>query len=320
MTLELIDVKEAADVADMTFLAGFDPAKYKSYLLRCDHLIETNPTVLGPQFVLTFSSDGTTFDDGSNYFSTIGYECNAFAPIDPPNDPTNPYRMYAAHYRLMSTGIFLGLDNPGMMSQGYSADLIVRSPGVVGGRNVDTVVDGLGSRGTSATDPMPFGHINFGRWTGALGSQVKGIRIFNNQQNFSGRVELWGYSSAASSASPLRSAYVTTSRDMALANGSIDVPVPFKPKSIRFQLFYNGMSATGDCDETGAGGCTFQVTKCPPASLIATSNPIVGASDAENYVLGTVTPTEAGFSIAFAKGGTGANPTGLLTIAATCLG
>jgi hypothetical protein len=319
MTKELIDFREGSNLADVTFTTGFDPAKYKRYELHLDNLVEMNPAVFGPQFVLTLSADGTTFDAGPNYHSSIGYSCNAYAPIDPPNDPTNPFRMYLAHYSKENAGIYISLDNAQNAYQGLSGKLTVRSPGVVAGLNVDTAIEGVLSRGIFTNNLMPFGHLVWGRWTGAVGSAVKGIRIKNNLQPMRGRVELWGVSETASVGGSIQVKKGTTFYDMAGAvPPPVSINVGFQPKKVEFRCWYNDKMGIGDCDQTGAGDCLFQYDDAGVHKANwASSNPIVGATTLGNWVLGSIAINPTGFTITYSKVGA---PTGGLSVGYTAVG
>lgn len=126
---------------------------------------------------------------------------------------------------------------------------------------------------------------------------------------------------AAGGGAALRSEYVTTSWNMENADGFVNVPVTFQPRAIEFFCTYNEMAGSGFCDWTGFGGCKFQVPGIPPQKPVVTwfdsTRPIGGALDQGNWTDATVTITPAGFTVTTLKRG---NPTGLLSIAAWCLG
>lgn len=302
MTLQLLSVDEGINLSSFDFLFPVvDPAKYKSYQLKL-YNVSNETLAIGPQISVQFSKDGTTFDEGFNYQSSMAFH---FVNQEP-NAPAHRFFVGSPHRR-----IFLAMDNAEDANYGFSGVFEIQSAGLIDTLPVHTTMKGLGQRSQG-----PFAHILHGNYVGALGQGIKGLRIEyspNAQgvtEKITGRAELWGYSEASVTPGSFQSEHFEISWLMESADSTIDIPLSFQPAALEFLIYYgNGLSATGFCDSTGPGHCGFDIA--PGNRQRANGHGIVGASSASDFSLATVTPISTGVRIVKAKSG---NPTGLLTV------
>lgn len=157
-----------------------DPSTCTSFKITMYGILNANYIDFGPQPMLQFSSNGTTFDiTAGNYFSCVfAWGANDLM--------TGPLCYEGAPH----VGGFLHVDINGSPNLGYSGTVEIQSAGTIGALATDTTYQSVNQRAGG-----PFANVAHGYWIGNTGSNIRGVRIrfSGTLPNISGRATLHGF-------------------------------------------------------------------------------------------------------------------------------